>query len=81
MQKLQLSSDEKKEMSILILWLFDKIKMERKEFQNASTLIHEAQAKSTVKFRKVYEVHSLQCIMVECYKFGLINYLRVEYYK
>ncbi|XP_073098956.1 kinesin-like protein KIN-5C [Elaeis guineensis] len=53
-----ISSDRTKEMSKFILGLLDRIREETKEFQNDSTLVHEAQVKSIAEFRKAYEEQS-----------------------
>ncbi|XP_038973722.1 kinesin-like protein KIN-5C [Phoenix dactylifera] len=54
-EKFQVSSDRTREMSKFILGLLDKIGKGTKEFQNDSTLVHEAQVKSIAEFQKAYE--------------------------
>ncbi|EHA8588174.1 putative Kinesin-like protein KIN-5C [Cocos nucifera] len=57
-EKFQVSSDRTREMSKFILGLLDRIGEETKEFQNDTTLVHEAQVKSIAEFRKAYEEQS-----------------------
>ncbi|EHA8590394.1 kinesin-like protein KIN-5C [Cocos nucifera] len=57
-EKFQFSLDRTNEMSNFILGLLEKIGKRTKEFQNDSTLVHEAQAKSIADFRKAYEEQS-----------------------
>ncbi|XP_008806097.2 kinesin-like protein KIN-5C isoform X2 [Phoenix dactylifera] len=57
-EKFQVNLDRTKEMSNFILELLEKIGKGTKEFQNDSTLVHEAQVKSIADFQKAYEEQS-----------------------
>ncbi|XP_010943824.1 kinesin-like protein KIN-5C isoform X2 [Elaeis guineensis] len=57
-EKFQVSLDRTKGMSEFILGLLENIGKATKEFQNDSTLVHEARAKSIADFRKAYEEQS-----------------------
>lgn len=81
MQKFQVGLDRTKETSNFILGLLEKIGKGTKEFQNDSTLVHDAQVKSIADFQKAYEVHCLQHFMIQYHKFGLIGHLIIEHCK